>query len=184
MIHYLFLGLWLFWLVYWIARSVGNKRTTTEVNPAWRIATLLCAVALIWGLRNFPEYFRRRLVPPNDTRAWIGLALTGAGIAFTIWARNALGRNWSSAPVIKEGQELIQSGPYALVRHPIYTGLLLAVFGNGLARASIWWVHAFVATFLLFFWKIRLEEALMQRQFLEAYPAYRAKTKALIPFLF
>jgi protein-S-isoprenylcysteine O-methyltransferase Ste14 len=184
MIPYLFQGLWLFWLVYWIVLAFGNKQPVTRVDPPWRAASILCVLALVLALREFPRYFRHRLLPPSDEREWIGLALAVAGIAFAIWARNTLGRNWSSSPVIKEDHDLIQSGPYSLVRHPIYTGLLLALFGTGLARATRWWLYTLVVTFLLFLWKMRLEESLMQRQFPEAYAAYRAKTKALIPFVF
>ncbi len=184
MISYLFQGLWLFWLIYWIALAFGNKHSVAQVHPAWRRASLLSAVALILAWREFPGHFRHELAPHSDVRVWIGFALTAAGIGFAIWARNTLGRNWSSAPVIKEGHDLIRSGPYSLVRHPIYTGLLLAVFGTGLASATTWWIYTLVLTFLLFLWKIRLEESLMQRQFPEAYPAYRAKTKALIPFVY
>jgi protein-S-isoprenylcysteine O-methyltransferase Ste14 len=183
MISHLFEGLWLFWLIYWVALSFGNKRTVTQVNPAWRIATILCVVALFLAIRHCPD-FRRRLLPPSEERAWIGFALAVAGIAFSIWARNTLGRNWSSSPVIKENQELIQNGPYSLVRHPIYTGLLLAVFGTALAAARISSVTLLVVAFILLLWKMRLEESLMQQQFPEAYPAYRARTKALIPFVF
>ena len=184
MISYLFQALWLFWLIYWIALSFGNKRAVTPVDPAWRIASIVAYAALFLATKDFPRYFDRRLVPPSYERAWVGFVLAVLGIAFSIWARHALGRNWSASPVIKENQELIQSGPYALVRHPIYTGLLLAVFGTALAGAKVWSIYILAVTFLLFLWKMSIEEALMKREFPEAYPAYRAKTKALIPFIF
>jgi protein-S-isoprenylcysteine O-methyltransferase Ste14 len=113
----------------------------------------------------------------------IGVVLCMLGVAFAIWARNVLGENWSGAPQIKEGHELIQAGPYRLVRHPIYTGILLAMFGTGFGFGRIQSLVLFLFCFAALWLKLKVEESLMSQQFPEAYPAYRKKTKALIPYL-
>ena len=109
---------------------------------------------------------------------------TAAGLLFTVWARIHIGRNWSGTVTIKEGHELITSGPYAIVRHPIYAGLLLAFVGSGLARGEWRGVLAVVIAFLALWRKLRLEERWMREQFGPAYQAYSQRVAALIPFLF
>jgi len=113
----------------------------------------------------------------------VGVALTAMGIAFSIAARAWLDGNWSGTVTLKQGHELIRNGPYALVRHPIYTGMLLALFGTALVidrwRALIGF--AILVAGLLY--KMRVEERFMAEQFGDVYARYRAEVPALIPFL-
>ncbi len=102
---------------------------------------------------------------------------------FTVWARLHLGRNWSGTVTIKDGHELITSGPYALVRHPIYTGLLLAMLGSALALGDWRGVAAFALAAGALWRKLRVEESWMQQQFGDAYQAYSQRVAALIPFV-
>ena len=106
------------------------------------------------------------------------------GLAFAIWARHTLGRNWSGNPTVKEGHELVETGPYRLVRHPIYTGFLLAIAGTGIGRGQVRQLFIFGTAFVLLWAKLRIEESLMLRQFPQTYPGYMKRTKALVPFLF
>ena len=111
----------------------------------------------------------------------IGAALSFAGVAFSVWARVLIAGNWSTDVKLKRDHELIVAGPYALVRHPIYTGLLMTFAGTALAVGE--W-RAVLAVVAAAFWrKLRLEEALMRRQFGEAYAQYAARVPALIPFV-
>jgi protein-S-isoprenylcysteine O-methyltransferase len=125
-----------------------------------------------------------RITPANAAFGAIGVALTLAGIAFAIRARLALGRNWSGLVMgVREGHELVQSGPYAVVRHPIYTGLVLAMLGTALTIGTLpayLGVAAGLAGILL---RVAIEERLMAVEFAEAHAAYRLRTKKLIPFV-
>ena len=113
----------------------------------------------------------------------LGAALTFAGVAFAISARAWIAGNWSSDVTLKRDHELIVDGPYALVRHPIYTGILLALFGTALAVGE-WRALLGVAIAALAFWrKLTIEEVVMRRQFGEAYDRYAARVAALIPFV-
>jgi protein-S-isoprenylcysteine O-methyltransferase Ste14 len=111
----------------------------------------------------------------------VGLAVTVLGAVFAIWSRVTLGRNWSSVPQVKEQHELVVKGPYRIVRHPIYTGLILAVAGTGLAQNKGIWLIMVVLIFASYWLKIRVEERLMMETFPGEYPEYRRRVKALIP---
>jgi len=118
----------------------------------------------------------------NPTTNFIGVLFCVLGIGFAVWARFHLGREWSSHPTVKEGHQLITSGPYAYVRHPIYTGILLAVLGSALAT-GIYWIIYFLIILIVFLRRVKIEEQLMTKMFPDQYPKYKARTKALIPFI-
>jgi protein-S-isoprenylcysteine O-methyltransferase Ste14 len=145
---------------------------------------LAVLLVLLLGRQRFPDYFSRPLLSPSATWAYIGLALTAGGLAFAIWARRALGTNWSAIPSIKKDHELIQHGPYRLVRHPIYTGVLLALLGTCLSEGRVWSAFLFGMATMFLILKLKVEEGLLARQFPEAYPDYRRRVKTLIPFLY
>jgi protein-S-isoprenylcysteine O-methyltransferase Ste14 len=109
------------------------------------------------------------------------LALTILGCGFAIWARVTLGSNWSGLPNVKREHELIVKGPYKLVRHPIYSGLLLALAGTAIADGRSVWVLSLVLLAASYAVKMRQEEQLMMQTFPQDYPAYRRRVKALIP---
>jgi protein-S-isoprenylcysteine O-methyltransferase Ste14 len=183
-VSYTFGALWGGWLLFWVASARGNKRTATRTGPLWRL-TLLAAVLVVWlEWRQFPEYLAQPLLPSSAAWVYIGLVLTAGGLGFTIWARRALGTNWSAMPSIKKDHELIQRGPYRFVRHPIYTGLLLAIFGSCLAGGRVWNLCVAGMAAILLIVKLKTEEALLARQFPEAYLQYRRRVKALIPFVY
>jgi protein-S-isoprenylcysteine O-methyltransferase Ste14 len=124
-----------------------------------------------------------RFVPALVEVGAAGWLLTALGMLFSIWARVSLGRNWSGRVVLKHGQELISTGPYALVRHPIYTGLLLALAGTALYDGRLRAVLG-LGFFAIGFWlKARTEESLLEGEFGEEYGSYRTRTPMLIPSL-
>ncbi len=127
---------------------------------------------------------RALLLHPGITLQWMGVGLCLAGFGFAVWARVHIGRNWGMPMSLREGHELVTSGPYAYVRHPIYSGLMLAMIGSAFtagpalaarSRRSISPTSSSAA---------RSEEKTMLAQFPDAYPAYRRRTKMLIPFVF
>lgn len=126
-----------------------------------------------------------RLVPVSGATEALGVLLCAAGLALAIWARSILGRNWSGFVVIKEDHELIQSGPYKVVRHPLYTGLILALIGTDLALLPTERGAALVLVWLIAFYiKARAEERILIQEFGEQYSRYKKRvTAALIPFL-
>jgi protein-S-isoprenylcysteine O-methyltransferase Ste14 len=113
----------------------------------------------------------------------IGTIITLLGIGFAIWARIYLGKNWSSMPAIKVDHELIRSGPYNLVRHPIYAGVLFGLAGTVIIIGEPLALVGLFLVLLAFLWKIRMEEKYLQAEFGDAYAAYKREVPALIPFL-
>ncbi len=176
--------LWLILVAYWLYSARGNKPTAYRHNPVWRILALLGIASLILLFEAYPRYFHRQVFFPTYAGKAAGVAVCAAGVAFAIWARRTLGTNWSGNPTIKEGHELVEAGPYRLVRHPIYTGILFAMAGTGIGSGQV--RHLVILGFALVVLcaKLRIEESLMLRQFPQAYPGYMRRTKALIPFVF
>jgi protein-S-isoprenylcysteine O-methyltransferase Ste14 len=112
----------------------------------------------------------------------IGAVVFVAGLAVAIWARIYLGRNWGMPMTRKAEPELVTSGPYRFVRHPIYSGILLGLLGTALAT-SLWWLIAVVVIGGYFIHSARVEEGIMTSAFPDAYPSYRMHTKMIIPFV-
>jgi protein-S-isoprenylcysteine O-methyltransferase Ste14 len=182
------LGLWLVFLGYWLFAATRVKRRAG--GAPWRGAVLRAALA-VGILVLIRELFRLRvwhIVPLAATHispitASAGVAICGLGVAIAIWARVYLGRNWGMPMSLREGHELVTTGPYAFVRHPIYTGILLALIGSTLVH----WFPRIVllpVIFAYFIFAARMEERSMQDQFPNDYPAYLKRTKMLIPLLF
>ncbi len=145
------------------------------------IAILECLL-LFWAFKYF-GFAYRRFLPDSVIYLWIGLAMTIIGVMFAIWARVKLGRNWSGIVTVKQNHELIRTGPYALVRHPIYTGIMLAVFGTAIFDGEIRSILLMIATLTILAQKMKMEEQFMTEQFGSEYASYRLNTKALVPFL-
>ncbi len=178
--------LWLAWLALWAAWSVGTKQTVRRESRASRLAyhlPLLAGAVLfaLPGLRG--GWLGIRLLPRSTAWLWVGTALVAAGLGFAVAARAYLGRNWSGTVTLKQGHELIRTGPYRLVRHPIYTGMLLAFVGTALARGDVRGLVALALVTASFLFKLRVEERFMAEEFPQEYPGYKARTPALIPGL-
>lgn len=175
---------WIAWLAYWLVMSFANKPT---VERGGVISYRLVAGVLIVGLL----VAGRLLDVSSDARLWQTPVALGvvtdlmvlAGLAFTVWARVTLGRNWSSEVTFKQDHELIESGPYALVRHPIYTGLFFMGLGTVLNYGRVIGFVIFAAVCGAIWWKARQEEQIMGKHFPGAYSDYRARVPAIIPFV-
>lgn len=175
---------WAVLALVWAVGLFSTKRTVRVQTPGSRLFQL-ALFALGFALLN-GRWFRNgwlavRIVPDLPGLALTGLALTIAGCVFAIWARITLGANWSGRATVKQNHELITRGPYSLARHPIYTGLTVALAGTALAGGE-WRCMAGLAVILFgFMTKMAQEERLMMQAFPEAYPRYRQQVKALIP---
>lgn len=185
--HYLFAVMWFAWAAYWFALS-RNVKTPARIEPLGsrllHVVPLMLALYLLWNSRMRFAYLGDRFLPPADWLFWLGAALTAAGILLSVWARRQLGANWSGIVTVKTDHELITTGPYAIVRHPIYTGLLLAIVGSAIACGE-WRGVVAVALALASLWrKLLLEERWMRETFGDAYEAYRRRVRALVPFVF
>jgi protein-S-isoprenylcysteine O-methyltransferase Ste14 len=106
-----------------------------------------------------------------------------AGAAFTVWARITLGRNWSAEVTFKQDHQLIESGPYALARHPIYTGLIVMALGTAIDYGRAFGFAVLIALCGSLWWKARQEERIMSRHFPDAYAEYSKHVRAIIPFV-
>src|SRR5262245_27365565 len=184
--RYLFPAMWLGWAAYWWVSSRNVKPVLDQESLRSRLSHIapLALAGLLLSIQGLPvPALRERFLPAAEWTFVVGAALTAAGLLFSVWARRSLGANWSGTVMIKEGHDLVTSGPYAFVRHPIYTGLLLAISGSALAIGE-WRAALALALASLALWhKLRLEERWMRRQFGEAYQTYCQKVAALIPFL-
>ncbi len=183
---YLFDAMWLAFVVYWWAMS-KNVKTASRVEPVWsralRLLAMICVLYLFFVPRMPISMLSRRFIPLSATSFWIGAALTAAGISFSIWARYHLGRNWSRAVTVMQEHELITNGPYRLARHPIYTGILLALTGSAIALGEWRGLLAVALLFFILLYKLTLEEKWMRETFGNSYEAYAKRTSALVPFL-
>jgi protein-S-isoprenylcysteine O-methyltransferase Ste14 len=182
-----FTVLWIAFLIYWLIKAIGTK-TTRRLEPvASRILRMLILVIAIILLSTTRIPLHWLYLQPWSSGLWpfwLGAAVMVAGLLFAVWAREHLGRNWSSSVTIKQGHELITTGPYAVVRHPIYTGILAGFLGTAIALSQ---VRGFIAVALIFvgYWlKLRMEEQWMRSQFGETYATYADETAALVPYLF
>jgi protein-S-isoprenylcysteine O-methyltransferase Ste14 len=182
----LFPGLWFAWVVYWFlaARVVKpTERREPIVSRMLHVVPLALAAWLLWSDRLPVPFLDVRLFPWAPWQFWLGAIVTALGMLFTVWARVHLGRNWSAMVTVKHGHELIDTGPYRLVRHPIYSGLLVAFIATAFAVGEWRGVLAVLIAWAALWRKLRFEERWMSERFGEAYAAYRKRVPALIPFL-
>jgi len=186
--HRIIAGLWLVFVAYWALAAVGAKRNAG--SRLWRggIGLRLVAILLIASVMRSPslrEFLAatQRFASHSDTLSWTGVALCVLGFGLAIYARWHLGRNWGMPMSRKEQPELVTRGPYAFVRHPIYTGLILAMLGSAIG-VNIFWMLMLVPVSAYFILSARQEESVMLQQFPEQYAAYMARTGMLAPRLF
>jgi protein-S-isoprenylcysteine O-methyltransferase Ste14 len=178
--------LWLAWCVYWWLAGRDVKPTVRRESLASRAGHILplVIVVLLLAPPSLPfGFLSGRILPATASVFFVGLALIVAGLLLTVWARVYLGRNWSGIVTLKLGHELVSGGPYRWVRHPIYTGLLLAIGGSAVVRSEWRGVLALAIAFVALWRKLKLEERWMDEAFGEQYAAYRARVAALIPFV-
>jgi protein-S-isoprenylcysteine O-methyltransferase Ste14 len=184
--HWWIVALWIVFVIYWAVAALVMKRldrSAIRSGMAMRFgifATVAVAIALV---RRSPELRALQLAQFQS----VPMAVSGAGIAtlgviLAFSARAAIGGNWAPPATRRADTELVTSGPYAFVRHPIYGGILLMMTGTAIGLIPTWWLVA-AAAGIYFFYSALAEERFMTERFPDSYPAYRARTKMLLPFV-
>ena len=185
--RWLIVVLWLGLSAYWAATAMGAKRDLAP-RATWKeIGLRLLVGALVLLLLAVPpvHHLLRELQAdqtPSARLGIVGVLLCAAGVGLMVAARIHLGRNWGMPASRKENPELITSGPYAYLRHPIYAGIILAMLGTTIG-ASVFWAIPFLLFSVYFVYAARREENIMITQFPEQYPAYMRRTRMLLPFV-
>jgi len=177
--------LWLLWLIYWIvswSKSKQDEQRESESSRRLHSGLFVAGAVVMTFPDLLPPALNKRMIVEREWVYWLSAALVAVGIAFACWARAVLGTNWSAAVVLKQGHELIRSGPYRYVRHPIYTGLFVALFGTALETGAWRGIISFALIAIAIIYKYRAEEAFMIRKFGDEYYRYRAEVPALVPF--
>jgi protein-S-isoprenylcysteine O-methyltransferase Ste14 len=166
--------------IYWFVAAFATKRGKVAWSRDLRIRPLIGVLAILL-IRFGP--FRHDGLNSDPWRAGAGLVIFAVGLGFAIWARIHIGRNWGTPMSQKNDPELVASGPYRLVRHPIYSGILVAIIGTAVALTWAWLIAAAVGGGY-FVYSAIVEERNLTAQFPDAYPAYKRSTKMLVPYVF
>jgi protein-S-isoprenylcysteine O-methyltransferase Ste14 len=179
-------GLWLLFIVYWAIAAAGVRRNARRRRWGREIGLRLVLIVLIVALlqsRSLRQLLAhaQRSVSHSGILSWTGVGLCLLGFGLAINARRHLGRNWGLPMSRKEQPELVSSGPYARIRHPIYTGLILAMLGSAIG-VNVLWALLLVPVGAYFIYSARREEAFMLQQLPEHYAAYKARTGMLWPW--
>jgi protein-S-isoprenylcysteine O-methyltransferase Ste14 len=167
---------WIYWVVAALSMKRGRLAWSQGLPLRGAIFVLVILLARLGAFRHHHPSF-------DAWRAAIGIILFAAGLAFAIWARIHIGRNWGTPMSQKHDPELVASGPYRLVRHPIYSGILIATIGTAVALTWTWLIAAALAG-VYFIYSATIEERNLTAQFPDTYPAYKQSTKMLVPFIF
>lgn len=177
------IGFWIAFYLFWLFSAIGVKKSVRGTD-AWRrgIPLRLLLVLVVIVVARLLR-IRHVWVPTRSVAMGIaGLVVCIVGLGLAVWARRHLGRNWGVPMSLKQGHELVTTGPYRVIRHPIYTGILTAMLGSSLVAGGIWLV-LFVVAAAFFVYSAKTEERLMMQQFPETYPEYKKRTYTLVPFV-
>jgi protein-S-isoprenylcysteine O-methyltransferase Ste14 len=176
--------LWVAWWLVWIACAFQSKKTEQREGIASRLTYTFVAwlaMYILISARGLGSWLRTDVLPYQAWMGWLGIAITALGFALTLWARYILGDNWSGTVTIKVEHELIRTGPYRYVRHPIYTGIIVALVGTALARDQWRGVAAVLLLWVSFTIKRLKEEQFMRQTFGTQYIEYSQTTGAISP---
>jgi protein-S-isoprenylcysteine O-methyltransferase Ste14 len=175
---------WVVFYAYWIFSAFGAKRNARRGSWGFglRIVILLAFIVLLQNTSAREFVIRERLIALDPALEWLGVVICACGLAFAIWARVYLGKNWGMPMSLKQDAQLVTTGPYQYVRHPIYTGMTLGMIGTALVVP--WWIVPVVFAFGYFVYSAKVEEKIMTGEFGQKYTDYMKRSKMLIPFIF
>ena len=176
--------IWFVWGIVWLLMAAWSKPSKRREFPWQRlehVIPLMIGFLLIYN-RNFAwSWLATRLVPQNSVVATTGLLLTAGGLVFAVWARIALGANWSGTVTIKSGHNLIRRGPYRWIRHPIYTGLLISLLGTLMLQGEVRAFLGFVLALFALYRKAKREEQFLSDEFGEGFAEHTKQTGMFLP---
>jgi protein-S-isoprenylcysteine O-methyltransferase Ste14 len=179
------LSCWVVFFIYWVVNAANVKQNIEKHISLRYIFLLSLVVGAVFITMLYEKTFLQNTLWKASTRLGIVTdLLVSVGLSITLWARATLGKNWSAHVTLKKGHKLIKHGPYAVVRHPIYSGMIIMSVGTAI---NIGRVYAFVllaAMLVGFIAKFRLEEELMLKHFTKEYKLYKKRVKALVPYIF
>jgi len=174
--------MWDLLLLVWVVLWFGRKRAKKLESP-WEMAQH--AVPIILGFWLLIEKswigLNKRFLPESPVVLWIGLALTAVGVALAIWARLTLGANWSGVVTVKKNHELIRKGLYRWIRHPIYTGILIAFIGTAMIMGHVRGWLGLLMVWATFYFKARREERFLRQEFAERFEEHARHTGMFLP---
>ena len=182
---YVCCALWIGWILYWLVSSQFVLKT--KKNETWQrlqhtIPTTIGVMTIFYGpaidIFNWGKLYDSVII------GWLGVLVTAAGHAFSIWARIHIGKYWSGTVALKHDHKIIDTGPYGLVRHPIYTGLLSGALGTAMAagtKEAFFGVAIMIPGYIL---KWKREEKIMLAEFGQGYADYMKRTKVIIPYVY
>ncbi|RUW25476.1 isoprenylcysteine carboxylmethyltransferase family protein [Mesorhizobium sp. M1E.F.Ca.ET.041.01.1.1] len=171
---------WMLLIVYLTVQAIGVKRDTEpHLLQSFGLMFAMIAAFLLPRVQLFAFV---NFAPVNAVLSSVGVVLAVAGMFLLVWARQTLGRNWSQTISAKQDHELVTSGPYRRLRHPMYTGGLLACIGSAIVVGGPF-VFLLLLLGAIFIWRVGAEDRLLARQFPDEFPGYARRTNALIPFV-
>lgn len=173
----------LYWLVSAFKRKATKKRETYLQRFGYTLPLLVGFYFLFRPEAHFYQWLGVRFMPLGPDWQWLGVGITACGVAIAIWARWHLGSNWSGVVTLKEGHELIRTGPYRTIRHPIYTGILLALLGTAVTLGEVRGLLAVAIGWLSFYIKARREESFLTEEFGTAFAEHQRHTGMFLPRL-
>jgi len=166
-----------------VLRISGAKQRQSLFTRLPHLAAMIVAFILLLERRAHFGPLERRFLPNSQTGIWIGISVTACGMALAIWARSHLGANWSATITIRTSHSLVSTGPYARLRHPIYSGLLLAITGTALTQGEWRGLLALVIALIVWSIKARKEESWLRDEFGAQFEEYSQRTGFLLPRL-
>jgi len=176
--------IWFVWCILWLLMAAWSKPSKRREFPWQRLEHIIPMVfgfMLIYNHRLTWSWLGSRIVPDNSAVAAIGLLLTAVGLVFAVWARVALGANWSGIVMIKSGHNLIRRGPYRWIRHPIYTGLLASVVGTVLLQGEVRSLLGFAIILFALYRKAKREERFLSEEFGDSFAEHARRTGMFLP---
>jgi protein-S-isoprenylcysteine O-methyltransferase Ste14 len=176
--------LWILFAVYWLVSALKRKKTKQRESISHRLTyifPMIVAVYVLYNMRTELNWLATYFVPPTPQVQWAGVAVMVVGLGLACWARVHLGTNWSGVVTLKEGHELIRTGPYRNIRHPIYTGILIGFLGFAIVGGQVRGLILMAVVWLSFYIKARREEKFLAQEFGPKFEEHTRHTGMFLP---